>query len=197
MPKSYPDMQLDALRELANIGSGTAATALSSMIARSVDISVPTALALPLADMVDALGEPDAVVTSVVLPVVGDLEAIAVLLFAPEDAAALCELLGVEADSEVGLSALAEIGNILGTAYIGALGTMTALELEPRPPMTTTDMLGAIVSSVLAAGAQENDTALLLDSQLTVDGAECSLTFMLAPSGDGVAEILTRLGLEG
>jgi len=197
MPKSYPDMQLDALRELANIGSGTAATALSSMIARSVDISVPTALALPLADMVDALGEPDAVVTSVVLPVVGDLEAIAVLLFSPDDASALCELLGVDADSEVGLSALAEIGNILGTAYIGALSTMTALELEPRPPMTTTDMLGAIVSSVLAAGAQENDTALLLDSQLTVDGAECSLTFMLAPSGDGVAEILTRLGLEG
>jgi chemotaxis protein CheC len=197
MPKSYPDMQLDALRELANIGSGTAATALSSMIARSVDISVPTALALPLADMVDALGEPDAVVTSVVLPVVGDLDAIAVLLFSPEDAAALCELLGVDVDSDVGISALAEIGNILGTAYIGALSTMTALELEPRPPMTTTDMLGAIVSSVLAAGAQENDTALLLDSQLTVDGAECSLTFMLAPSGDGVAEILSRLGLEG
>ena len=48
MPKSYPEVQLDALREIANIGSGTAATALSSMLGRPVDISVPTALALPV-----------------------------------------------------------------------------------------------------------------------------------------------------
>jgi len=197
MPKSYPELHLDALRELANIGSGTAATALSRMLGRPVGISVPTALALPLADVVDAAGAPDAVVTAVVLSLVGDLEAIALLLFTQEDAAALCELVGVDVDSELGISALAEIGNILGSAYIGALTTMTALALEPRPPETTTDMLGAIVSSVLATGAAETDIALLLDSDLTVEGAECSLSFMLAPGKEGVAEILVRLGLEG
>ncbi len=197
MPKTYPEMQLDALRELANIGSGTAATALSSMLGRPVDISVPAALALPLADAVEAAGTPDAVVTAVVLPLVGDLDAIALLLFAPEDAAALCGLLGVDVDSDMGISALAEIGNILGSAYIGALTTMTNLALEPAPPKTATDMLGAIVSSVLAAGAAETDVALLLDSELTVEGAECSLSFMLAPGREGVAEILARLGLDG
>ena len=197
MPKTYPELQLDALRELANIGSGTAATALSSMLGRPVDISVPAALALPLADAVEAAGTPDAVVTAVVLPLVGDLDAIALLLFAPEDAAAMCGLLGVDVDSEMGLSALAEIGNILGSAYIGALTKMTNLALEPQPPETATDMLGAIVSSVLAAGAAETDIALLLDSELTVEGAECSLSFMLAPGREGVAEILARLGLEG
>ncbi len=196
MQKSYPEMQLDALRELANIGSGTAASALSSMLGRSVNISVPVALALPLADVVDAVGEPDAVVMAVVLPLVGDLDAIALLLFAPEDAAVLCGLLGVDVDSDVGISALAEIGNILGSAYIRALTTMTALALEPRPPETTTDMLAAIVSSVLAAGAAETDVALLLDSELIVEGAECSLSFMLAPGKDGVAEILSGLGVE-
>jgi chemotaxis protein CheC len=130
------------------------------------------------------------------LPLVGDLDAIALLLFAPEDAAVLCELLGVDVTTPVGISALAEIGNILGSAYIGALTMMTALALEPRPPQTTTDMLAAIVSSVLAAGAAETDIALLLDSELTVEGVECSLSFMLAPGKDGVAEILTRLGLD-
>ncbi len=197
MSKTYPELQLDALRELANIGSGTAATALSSMLGRPVDISVPAALALPIADVVEATGTPDAVVTAVVLPLIGDLDAIALLLFAPEDAATLCGLLGVDPDSEVGLSALAEIGNILGSAYIGALSTMTSLALEPRPPETATDMLGAIVSSVLALGAEETDIALLLDSELTVEGAECSLSFMLAPGREGVAEILSRLGLAG
>jgi chemotaxis protein CheC len=197
MPKSYAEHHLDALREIANIGSGTAATALSSMLGRPVDISVPTALALPLADAVDAVGKPEAEITAVMLPLIGDLDAIALLLFAPEDAAVLCGLLGVEADSDLGISALAEIGNILGSAYVRALTMMTGLELEPKPPETTTDMLAAVVSSVLAVGASDTDVALLLDSELTVEGAECSLSFMLAPGKDGVDEILSRLGLEG
>ena len=58
MTPRYTDMQLDALRELANIASGTAATALSQMLGREVELSVPRVLALPLADAVDACGEP-------------------------------------------------------------------------------------------------------------------------------------------
>lgn len=195
MTDSLPELQLDALRELANIGSGTAATALSSMLGRPVDISVPSALALPIADAVDAVGAADEVVKAVVLPLFGDLDAIALLLFSPRDAAQLCGLLGVEADSEVGVSALGEIGNILGSAYVGALTQMTGLAMEPRPPQMTSDMLGAIVATVLAAGAETTDTALLLDSELQVENSECSLSFMLAPGRDGVSEILTRLGL--
>ncbi len=197
MKTSYSEMQLDALRELANIGSGTAATALSSMVGVPIDVSVPNALALPLADAVDAAGPADALVTAVVLPVFGDLDAIVLLLFPPDDAETLCSLLGVEADSEVGLSALGEIGNILGSAYVGALGMMTGLSLEPRPPQTVTDMLGAIVSSVLATSAESTDIALMLDSDLLIEGTEASLSFMLVPSKDGVGEVLSRLGLAG
>jgi chemotaxis protein CheC len=193
----FTDIQLDALRELANIGSGTAATALSTLLGRSIDVSVPSAVALPLADAVDAAGPAEAVVTGVVLPVVGDLEAMVLLLFLPSDADELCSLLGVEPGTEVGLSALAEIGNILGSSYVGALATMVGLVLEPRPPATATDMLGAIVASVVVAEAHSTDVAILLDSQLEVEGAECSFQFLLVPSADGVAELLSRLGLDG
>jgi chemotaxis protein CheC len=197
MEVTYSDLQLDALRELANIGSGTAATALSSMLGRPVDVSVPSATAVPLADAVDAAGPSDLDVTAVVLPIFGDFDGIVLLLFPPADASALCQLLGVEADSEFGLSALGEIGNILGSAYVGALGMMTGLELEPRPPQTITDMLGAIVASVLATGAESSDVALVLDSDLFVEGTECSLSFMLVPSKNGVGEVLAGLGLVG
>jgi chemotaxis protein CheC len=197
MEVTYSDLQLDALRELANIGSGTAATALSSMLGRPVDVSVPSATAVPLADAVEAAGPSDLDVTAVVLPIFGDFDGIVLLLFPPADAATLCELLGVEPGSEFGLSALGEIGNILGSAYVGALGMMTNLELEPRPPQTITDMLGAIVSSVLATGAENSDVALVLDSDLFVEGTECSLSFMLVPSKNGVGEVLAGLGLVG
>jgi len=191
----YPELQLDALRELANIGSGTAATALSRLLGRPVEISVPSALALALADAVEAAGPGDAIVRAVLLPFTGELDGVALLLFTPREAATLCGLLGVDVASDVGASALDEIGNILGCAYIGALCTMTGLVLEPRPPLSTTDMLGAVVSTVLAQIAEHTDIAILLDSELTVENAECSLSFMLVPGRDGVNEILARLGL--
>jgi len=191
----YTELQLDGLRELANVGSGTAATALSQMLGRVIDVGVPNVLALPLADAVDAAGPADAFTTAIVLPIQGDLEGMVLMLFSPEDAATLCGLLGVDSESEVGRSALGEIGNILGSAYVGALGMMTGLKLDPQPPATATDMLGAVVASVLAAGAHTTDLALLLDSDLVIEGAECSFSFMLLPSQASVDECLTRLGL--
>ncbi len=193
---SYTDMQLDALRELANIGSGTAGTALSSMLGRPVDISVPNALALPLADAVEAAGDPESEATAVVLPISGELSGIVLLIFSPADVETLCRLLGVEPGSEVGESALGEIGNILGTSYMSSLAAMTGLETEPGPPQTASDMLGALVASVVLSQLDgTTDTTLLLDSALEVEGEACSMSFLLVPAAGGVRLLLERLGL--
>ena len=191
----YTDLQLDALGELANIGSGTAAGALSSMLGRPVDVTVPNALALPLADAVDAAGPADSPITAVALPVLGALDAIVLMLFSETDAEVLCELFGVEPGSEMGISALCEVGNILGASYLNALAATTGLELEPGPPQAASDMLGAVVSSVLAAGSASAEVALMLDSSLVVEGTDCSLSFMLVPSTISVHELFERLGI--
>ena len=190
------EMQLDGLREIANIGSGTAATALSSMLGRAVDLNVPKALALELADAVDAVGTPDDDVTAVVFGVAGDLDATVVLLFDPTSAKTVCSLLGVDpADSEMSLSALGEVGNILGSSYIGAMGQMAGLELEPAAPAALADKLGAIVATALATSAADTDFALLLDSEMLVEGAECTFGVLFVPSADGVGRLLAGLGL--
>jgi len=191
----YTELQLDALRELANIGSGTASTALSGMLGRSVDISVPNAQALPFAEAVEAAGDPETEVTGIVLGIVGELRGTVLLLVPPADADAMCRMLGVEPDDEFALSALGEIGNIVGTSYINALASMTGMGIEPTPPATATDMLGAIVASVLAGAAHTGDIALLLDSNLVVEGEGCSISFLLVPDQGGVELLLSRLGL--
>jgi chemotaxis protein CheC len=191
----YTDLQLDALRELANIGSGTASTALSSMLGRSVDITVPNAYVIPMADAVGAIGDAEAEATGVVLGVVGDMGASVLLLFTPNDARQMCGFLGVESGTEIGESALMEIGNIVGTSYINALASMTGMEIEPTPPATATDMLGAIVETVLASKAGAGDVALLLDSELVVEDSDASVSFLLVPDAGGVDQLLARLGL--
>jgi chemotaxis protein CheC len=184
------ELQLDALRELANIASGTAATALSQMLGREVEISVPRALALPPADAVDACGSPEELVAGVVIPVEGSIEALVLLLIPHDHAARLCSLLGVEAGTEVGDSALREIGNILGTSYLNALAAMTGLELHLK-----SDMLGAIVASLLIATAASDELALVLDSELEVAKEPCAISFLLLPTAGGIDNLLAPLGL--
>jgi chemotaxis protein CheC len=192
---SLSETQLDALRELANIASGTAATALSQMLAREVEINVPRALALPPADAVDACGDPEQHVAGVVVGIQGDIDGMVLLLIPFEQAEILCGLLGVEAHTEVGDSALREIGNILATSYLNGLGAMTGLELEPSPPHLHTDMLAAIVSSLLIGTAGADDLALVLDSELDVSGDACSISFLLLPTSGQITDLLAPLGL--
>ena len=192
---TFSDMQLDALRELANIGSGNAGTALSTMLGKSVDISVPTAAALPLAEAVAIAGEPDELRYGVVVPIVGDFEAIVVLLFPEDDARKLCAIYGIEPSTPDGHSMLGEVGNILGTNYINVLAQMVGMQLEPAPPQVVEDMLASILSSVLLGRGDEVDEALVLDSNLLVEEEECSLSFLLLPNHGGIKELLGRLGL--
>jgi len=191
----YTELQLDALRELANIASGNAATSLSQMLGREVDLSVPRVLALPLADAVDACGDPDEDITSVVIPLDGDIHGVVLLLISLDGAAALCSLLGVEAGSEIGNSALQEIGNVLGTSCLNALASMTGLNLEPKPPHLTVDMLGAVVSSVVLAQTASAELVLVMDSELEVADEPCSISFVLLPTDGSVSDLLAPLGL--
>jgi chemotaxis protein CheC len=196
-PANYTDIQLDALRELANIGSGTAGTALSSLLGRPVDISVPTAAALALADAVDSAGDPEDVVWGIAVGVAGDLDATALLLLSEDGATAVCAMLGVDAESAAGQSALQEIGNILVASYVGALASMAGFALDLRPPASARDMLAAVVASVLAASSHGRDLAIMLDSELEVEGEACALSFMLLPTPEGVDDLLRRIGLGG
>jgi chemotaxis protein CheC len=191
----YTELQLDALRELANIASGNAATALSQMLGREVGLTVPRVLALPLPDAVEACGSPEDATVSVVIPLDGDVTGVVLLLIDPDGAEALCKLLGVDAWDEIGESALREIGNILGTSCLNALASMTGLHLEPRPPHLTTDMLGAIVSSLALSQTASTELVLVLDSELAVADEPCSISFVLLPTDGGVSDLLAPLGL--
>jgi chemotaxis protein CheC len=192
------DVQLDALRELANIASGTAASALSRMLDREVALSVPRALVLDLADAVDACGNPGETVSGVMIGVVGDIEGVVLMLIGPVESRRLCSMVGVEwdgAETGDGASALCEMGNILGTSYLNGLAAVTSLQLRPCPPALRVDMLGAIVSSLLAATAGSSPQAFLLESELDVAAEPCAMTFLMLPTSGGIESLLAPLGL--
>ncbi len=195
MAIEYNATQLDALRELANIGAGQAATALSQMLAQEVTLSVPRALPLPLDEAIASAGPADQEIVGVAIPLEGDLDAIVLLLIPTDSAQTLCGLLGVEAGTEVGDSALSEIGNILGASIMHGLTGITGLELLLCPPTMRTDNLESIVASAVSEAVGEADSALVLDTSLDLAAQPCPVSFMLIPTGGSVSPLLAALGL--
>lgn len=195
MTRHYTEVQLDALRELSNIASGTAATALSQLLGREVEISVPLVQTLPLGRAIDACGDPDDRVCGVALTVEGDVDGLVLMLIPAEHSATLCRLLGVEEGSEIGDSALREVGNILGASYLGALAAITGLELLPCPPNLGRAALRQVIDFALEQRASATDTVLVLDSELDVAEEACSLAFLLLPSEYSTFDLLAPLGL--
>jgi chemotaxis protein CheC len=191
----YTAVQLDALRELTNIASGTAATALSQLLGREVELSVPLVQSLPLLEALQDSGSDDDALSGVAIPVEGDFDAVMLMLIPPGHGKTLCRLLGVEPDTEMADSALREVGNILGAAYLGALGSRTGLSLFPSPPQLGRAGLGSLVSTVLAERPDALDAVLMLDSELEVADEICSLTFLLLPTARSTFELLAPLGL--
>ena len=61
------DIHLDVLREIGNIGSGNAATSLSDMLARRVDIAVPTIKILDYGAVTEELGGPETMIIGMLL----------------------------------------------------------------------------------------------------------------------------------
>ena len=116
------------------------------------------------------------------------------LLIPPSGAETLCTLLGVEPGTEVGDSALGEIGNILGASYLNALGSMTGLTLLPCPPQLTPTCSARSSPPCSLRPSAHGDIALVLDSELDVAGEPCAISFLLLPDAGGVTSSSLRSG---
>lgn len=193
---TYSSEQCDALLELANIGTGTAATSLSGLLGRPVDITVPRAVIVAAHEVVETVGDPGTPVFAVVLPLLGQFSAIMIVLFDESDAATLSRLLGVAGDPEMEASMLGEIGNITCASYTGAIGQLTGLPIEPSAPQVSRRTLAEVIEVSLLPAMTQGDVLLLLDSQLFVEGESCSMAFVLAPTGpDALLPLLRAVGL--
>jgi chemotaxis protein CheC len=192
----FDELQQSALREIANIGSGHAATALSQLLGRPVEIGYSEALLTVLAEAIDRIGAPMSRSTLVDTPIQGDGGTV-LLVFPDDTGAELCRLLGTSLEDEIGRTALQEVGNILATSYLNAIVQMTGMELEPEPPTVEIDLLGQLISQSRASGGEPTDPTILMRSQLTVESSSAKFSFLFVPRIGSVETLLERLGVGG
>jgi len=195
-------IQLDALKEVGNVGAGNAATALSQIINRKIDMTVPKVAILPLGDVPDVVGGRDVMVAGVYLRVFGPAPSSILFLLPRESAFALVDMLmGRERGLTSTLdsmdeSALLEIGNILAGAYLNALSFFTKFTLLPSIPALAMDMAGAILSVILIQLGQMGDHALVIETEFSTESDGVKGHFFLIPDPGSLGTILSAIGVK-
>lgn len=200
--ESFKAFELDVLKEVGNIGAGNAATALSKLLDKPVDMAVPKVSLLPFEEVAERVGGAEQIVLAVFLRVEG--EAPGNMFFIIEEQSAkrmLNQLLSMnhqddEGYSEMELSALCEIGNILAGSYLSSLADFTKLPMVPSVPAIAHDMAGAILSYGLMQFGEMGDSALLIETTFLEDRQSLEGHFFLIPDPESFNKIFKSLGVE-
>lgn len=194
-------MQLDALREIGNIGSGNAASALSSMLSRPVDIQVPKINVLNYDIVVENLGGAENPLVGLLLSLEGDITGMIMFLLDQKFAnMVLSELLGETIDGgefdEMSRSAMMEVGNIMAASYINAIAMLTNLKINISVPSICVDMAGSIVSVPAIYYSDISDKIIFIEDEFNPDSDHASSHVLLFPEVDSLQKIMSSLGLD-
>lgn len=197
---SLSERYYDVLKELGNIGAGNATTALAQMLGAKVDMSVPQVKLLDFKDVGDCMGGADQIMAGIYLRIEGDVDGSIMFLSGQKEARHLVNKLMSQDTpddapfTEMELSALKEIGNIITGSYLNSLSTMTNLKMLPSVPYVAVDMAGAILSVPAIEFGLMGDNLLLIETQFS-DDVKLSGFFILLPDIEGYKKILGSLGI--
>lgn len=191
-------LQLDALKEVSNIGAGNAATALSQLLNRKIDMTVPSVNVIDFMDIYNFVSEEE-LVAAVLVKVLGDAPGNILFVFEKAIASNIIEVLtGMKEDefSEMGNSVLCEIGNIISAAYMNSIARLTNLSIMPSVPAVAFDMLSAILSSTFVESAQYSDSVLEIETMLLGEDSEnIGGHFYFVPNPGSLEKILNSIGV--
>jgi len=195
------NMQIDALREIGNVGAGNAATSLSMLLNRPVQMKVPRVSIVLLDKVWEVIGEPEELIAGIYLRVQGAAPGSMLFILPWENACKLVDiLLGKDEGStrelgEIERSALMEVGNILVATYLNALNMFTGLEFYPSVPALATDMQGAIISAVVLPLAEVGDYVLIVETEYTENGRQIVGHLLFLPDPGSLTTILAKVGV--
>ncbi len=194
------ERQLDALREICNVGMGHAATALSQLTGKAIHLEVPRVMLTDTAGIAEFIGASDSMVVGIHLRMLGTAQGNILMTFPRDNAARILEQLlptrvsGGDSLTELELSALKEVGNILASAYLNALGEMLRMTLIPSVPLLEIGHVSAVVAQTLSEAGAAGGMALILDTEFFSKDERVNGQFMLLPSSSSLEIILAALG---
>ncbi len=195
--RELSEFEKSALLETFNIGASRAADTLSEMIGRPVSIAVPELEVISIKTLPEKVGEN--VVVAVYVSLGKEFSGHAFFILDFEDACKLVDLMMMQEPGttqeldEMAQSAIAEVGNILISAYANALSEFLGVTIEQSPPSVAMDFLPAILDFALADIGQYCDYTILLLTTMTIEGVEFKEHFFILPKPEDMVKLIKKL----
>jgi len=200
-------LELDVLKEIGNIGAGNAATSMSQLINKKVDMQVPSVKIVAFDEVMNIIGGPDELIVTIMFHIEGDTPGTVYFILSKNEAEQLIKRMMpdksvkdiniLEPNSFI-ISLLQETGNILTGSYLTALSDFLKLDMQPSIPHFACDMAGAILSVGLVEISQVTDYAIIIDTKINdnnmTEGINGQFFFMLEP--ESLSKIFNSLGIE-
>lgn len=194
-------LQVDALREIGNIGAAHASTALTNLVKREIMVDVPECFICRVEEMPSAFGNQEEIVVACFLDAMA-AEKGAILLVLPLDMAKSLSdvLLGRESDptrevDEDDKAAVAEIGNICASAYLSAISRFLDITMIPSPPGVAVDMLAAILQYPAALVAEQMDFVVIIKTRFLYNGTSYGGSIIYLPDHESRRLLLQKFGI--
>lgn len=194
-------MELDTIREIGSIGTGNAATALSSMLGCKVNIEMPEVKIMGYNEAIEWIGGPEVVTAGVLAHLSGELNGIMLSVQQMEFVNLVLEhvvgrtVSDFDQLDELDRSALLEVGNIMLSAFINALAGMTDMKIRLTVPAFAVDMQGAILAVPMAEFGGQSDYIMTISTNFVCRDHEVPCRVLLSPDIRSLNFLLKKLGV--
>lgn len=193
------DIEMDSLKEIGNVGVGNAATALSKMINKKVDITIPDAEFVSIQRFPEKAGGPETVVDCLYVPTTGDINGNALFFFRRECALKFVDLImGKEPGTtkemdDMDKSSFQEMANIVSAAYLNSMANMLGMAIMPEPPKLASDMLQSVIDGILAGIAKHANEVLYIQTQIKINDINVHANFTLLLDTESLNVLMSKL----
>ena len=173
------NMEIDTLREIGSIGTGNAATAMSTMLGREVRITLPEVRIMGYNEAIEWIGGPETVTAGVLVRMSGQLNGIMLAVQQLDFVNLVLESMtgstieSYERLDDLRKSALVEVGNIAISTFINALSGLSGVSVELTVPAFAVDMQGAILAVPMAEYGGMSDYLMTIGGTLSATTRRC------------------------
>ncbi len=202
--KSYDELnslELDTLREVGSIGTGNAATALSSMLEREVRIAMPEVRIMGYNEAIEWIGGPEEITAGVLVKLSGQVNGIMLSVQQLDFVNLLLESILKQKIkeyiqlNEMENSVLIEVGNIMISTFINALSGLAGVDINLTVPAFTVDMQGAILTVPMAEYGGQSDYIMTIGGNFICNGKQVPCRLLLSPDIRSLNFLLRKLGV--
>lgn len=195
------NMEIDVLREIGSIGTGNAATALSGLLSRKVEMTLPQVEIQGYNEAIASMGGPETIVSGVLVKLSGEINGL-MLYIQRLDFINLVlgqvlseQITDYDQLREIEISALVEIGNIMISSYVSAIAKLTGISVNLSVPAISVNMLGGILSVPMIEYGHQSDKIMTIDGKFICDSKEVYSNLLLVPEVRSLNYLMKKLGV--